>query len=63
MRLLCEPCHVHVERDGKTAKFWLDPVRLVWNKGDNLADLKRIEHLVEDHQTDLRRSWDDDFSQ
>jgi hypothetical protein len=23
-----EPRHVHVERDDKVAKFWLDPVRL-----------------------------------
>ena len=23
-----EPSHIHVERDGKVAKFWLDPVRL-----------------------------------
>jgi len=23
-----EPKHVHVERDEKTAKFWLDPIRL-----------------------------------
>lgn len=24
-----EPVHVHVERDDKIAKFWLEPVRLV----------------------------------
>ncbi len=23
-----EPQHIHVERDDKIAKFWLDPVRL-----------------------------------
>ena len=23
-----EPYHIHVERDDKLAKFWLDPIRL-----------------------------------
>jgi hypothetical protein len=23
-----EPLHVHIERDGKVAKFWLDPIKL-----------------------------------
>jgi hypothetical protein len=23
-----EPLHIHVEREGRIAKFWLDPVRL-----------------------------------
>jgi hypothetical protein len=58
-----EPRHVHVERDGRTAKFWLDLVRLAWNKGHNSADLKWIERLVNDNQADLRRSWDDYFPQ
>ncbi len=23
-----EPLHIHIERDDKIAKFWLDPIRL-----------------------------------
>ncbi len=29
-----EPQHIHVERDDRIAKFWLDPVRLQSSGGD-----------------------------
>jgi len=35
-----EPPHIHVERDGSVAKFWLDPVRLVASGGFNRAELR-----------------------
>ena len=28
-----EPAHIHVEREDKVAKFWLDPVRLSHSGG------------------------------
>ena len=36
-----EPPHVHVERDDKLAKFWLDPLRLQSNTGFARAELGR----------------------
>lgn len=28
-----EPSHIHVERDDKEAKYWLNPIRLAQNRG------------------------------
>ena len=36
-----EPPHVHIERDDKLAKFWLDPFRLQSNTGFARAELGR----------------------
>lgn len=33
-----EPPHVHVEREDKIAKFWLDPIRLQKSGGTKLLE-------------------------
>ncbi len=58
-----EPLHVHVERDDRTATFWLDPVRLQSSGRFNRADVRRIQRLVEQHRPGLLRSWDAYFSE
>lgn len=57
-----EPVHVHVIRDEAYAKFWLDPVRLEDSRRFRAIELRRIERLVEDHQTELLRAWREYFS-
>ena len=54
--------HVHVERDDRVAKFWLDPVRLQRSGGFGSSELNRIQKLVEDNRGDLIRSWNEYFS-
>ena len=56
-----EPPHVHVERDTRVAKFWLDPVRLRRSCGFQRVELHGIQRLVDKHRIDLRRSWDEYF--
>lgn len=56
-----EPPHVHVERDDCVAKFWLSPVRLKESGGFNRKDISVIQDLVEEHQQDLLRSWNEFF--
>jgi hypothetical protein len=56
-----EPMHVHVERDAATAKFWLNPVRLERSHGFARAELARLQKLVERHQVEFRRKWNDYF--
>ena len=41
-----EPPHVHIERDTRIAKFWLDPVRLATSGGFGSRDLRDIERIV-----------------
>ena len=57
-----EPPHVHVERDDKTAKFWLNPVRLQDSGGFSRVEILRVSDIVEQNLETLLRSWNDFFS-
>lgn len=57
-----EPPHVHVERDEKTAKFWLCPPRLQQNAGFSRLEISRIQGIVVTNVESLLRSWDEFFS-
>ena len=52
-----EPFHVHVERDEKIAKYWLDPIRLQSSGGFNRFELKRIRSIIEENQSILMEAW------
>lgn len=56
-----EPLHVHVEREDKIAKFWLDPVRLQKSGGFSRVEILRIEKLVLKHGTELAEAWNEYF--
>lgn len=56
-----EPQHVHVERDDRIAKFWLDPIRLQSSGGFSRVEIARIERLVSDHREVLTEAWDEFF--
>jgi hypothetical protein len=56
-----EPVHVHVGREDKAAKFWLSPVRQAYNYGFAASELTRIEQLVQQHEAQLLREWDEYF--
>jgi hypothetical protein len=53
--------HAHAERDDKTAKFWLEPIRLESNRGFSRAELRRIQRLATKHQRELIGAWHDYF--
>ena len=57
-----EPRHVHVARDDRYAKPWLDPVRLHDSAGFSRPELGVIEALVVDHAETLRKAWDGYFA-
>ena len=56
-----EPSHVHIERDAKIAKFWLDPVRLQRSGGFNRVDIKQMYSIVVEYQEQLREAWNEYF--
>ena len=58
-----EPRHVHVERDANRAKFWLDPVRLAESGGFSRVEIRHVETLVRDNAVQLRRAWDEHFTE
>ncbi|MFH1387659.1 MAG: DUF4160 domain-containing protein [bacterium] len=57
-----EPKHVHIEKAGKYAKFWLDPIILAVNYGFNSPELKLIEELVENKKKEIEVKWNEYFS-
>ena len=58
-----EPIHVHVERDDKVAKFWLDPVRLQRSGGFSRSEIARIARLLRANQNRLIEARNDYFSE
>jgi hypothetical protein len=57
-----EPQHIHVERDDKVAKFWLNPVRLQNSGGFDRAEINRIHGIVEENCLKFREEWNEYFS-
>jgi len=41
-----EPPHVHVDRDGLSAKFWLKQVSLAQNLGFQKKEISELQKLV-----------------
>jgi hypothetical protein len=57
-----EPVHVHVKRERKEAKFWIDPtVRLARNKGFRPHELNEIERILVANHGRLMETWNDYF--
>jgi hypothetical protein len=44
-----EPPHVHVEREDKTCKFWLEPLELARSHGFSARELSLIRRLIGTH--------------
>ncbi len=55
------PPHVHVEREDKVAKFWLDPIRLQRSGGFSRREISRIQKLLSTHHTKLLEAWNEYF--
>ena len=54
---------MHVEREAKRAKFWLDPVRLHESRGFNRAEINRLRGLVERNESGLLEAWHEFFGE
>lgn len=52
-----EPGHIHIEREDKVAKFWLDPVHLQSSGGFSRNEIIRIQKIVGEYQQQLREAW------
>lgn len=48
---------MHVDRDDKSAKFWLHPLALARNFGFSSHELRRIKVLIEDNHEKLLEAW------
>jgi hypothetical protein len=56
-----EPPHVHIKRDNRTAKFWLEPVRLQRSGRFGPREINEIQRMVVENQELLLREWHEYF--
>jgi hypothetical protein len=58
-----EPLHIHVEKDGSEAKFWVCPqVRIASNDGFNAHTLRELLEEIELKKDLIERIWNEFFS-
>ena len=57
-----QPPHVHVQRENRIGKFWLDPVRLERRGRFGRSEIHRIERILERDQAHLMASWHEYFN-
>lgn len=57
-----EPIHVHIERDDKIAKVWLDPIRLQSSGGFSRTEISKILNIIENNRETMMEAWNDFFS-
>ena len=54
---LDEPSHVHVGKESREAKFWLDPVRVARAGRFKPMELREIERIITDNHAFLLSAW------
>jgi len=51
--------HVHVRRERKVCKFWLDLIALAYNNGFLAKELNRIRRIVLNYLEVIREAWNE----
>ena len=54
--------HVHVQYQGRTAKFWINPIHLAYNRGLNASELSKSATLIKKHEKLIQEKWNEFFS-
>jgi hypothetical protein len=57
-----EPMHVHIDKAGSLAKFWLNDLSLASNYGFNAAELNKLRKLVEINRELFVIKWNEYFN-
>ena len=52
-----EPPHVHVGKDGKEAKYWVDPIALAKVRRFRDHELNEIEKILRKFRGDILEAW------
>jgi hypothetical protein len=56
-----EPPHIHVDKDGKTAKYWLNDASLARNIGFAAHELAALKQKVVEERTRFLEAWNEYF--
>jgi hypothetical protein len=57
---LDEPIHVHVQKSGKRAKFWLQPIKVATDGGFRRHELNEIERIIKRRSGDIITRWEEE---
>jgi hypothetical protein len=57
-----EPAHIHVTKDSKEAKIWLENVSVAVNMGFTAQELNEIVKKTREERESFLRSWNDYFA-
>ncbi len=58
-----ESVHIHVRKDAKLAKFWLNPdVRLARSYGFSARELNKIRTIADNRRTEIEDAWNEHFN-
>lgn len=50
--------HVHVLKDGKEAKYWLEPeIELADNEKFKSHELSKIVKIIKEYEQDFKKQW------
>ncbi len=52
-----EPPHIHIDKGGSTAKYWLQPVAFARNVGYSAKELREIEAKVSAETAEFLEAW------
>ena len=56
------PIHVHIKNSDGTAKFSLNPIELLENKGIKMKDIYLAQSVTEENQELIIKHWKDHFN-
>ncbi|MBI1939098.1 MAG: DUF4160 domain-containing protein [Ignavibacteriales bacterium] len=56
-----EPPHIHVDKENKSAKFWLNQPALARNIGYSVKELGQIQNIIEEKQDLILEKWNGYF--
>ncbi|HEY8575174.1 MAG TPA: DUF4160 domain-containing protein [Devosia sp.] len=56
-----EPPHVHIWKDGKECKIWLNSLEVAYNHGYAPADLRNLVSVTAEQRNHLLEIWHDSF--
>lgn len=57
-----EPPHIHVQREGFLAKFWLNPISLASSKRFASHELRTIQKHVDENRAKFQEAWNEHIS-
>lgn len=56
-----EPPHIHIDKDGSSAKFWLEDISLARNIGFCAKELSKIRYIILENQKMFLEKWNGYF--